>query len=159
MLTIVWMKYHQVKRYGSTVLWPNRLEIEPLATKVSEFVAVAALLLMIGINPALAQDAANGENVFKKCRTCHQVGDAAKTSVGPVLNGIVGRMAGSMEGYSYSPANKEAGSKGLVWSEENLFKYLENPVAFMPKTKMVFPGLKDEQDRKDVIAYLKKYAK
>jgi cytochrome c len=120
---------------------------------------VAACLLMVGINPVLAQDAANGEDVFKKCRTCHQVGDAAKNSVGPILNGIVGRPAGTIEGFSYSPANKEAGSKGLVWTEEVLFKYLENPAAFMPKTKMIFPGVKDEQDRKDVIAYLKKFAK
>jgi cytochrome c len=120
---------------------------------------IAALLLMTNIEPAFAQDAANGEDVFKKCRTCHQVGDAAKNSVGPILNGIVGRAAGTIEGFTYSPANKEAGSKGLVWSEENLLKYLENPAAFMPKTKMIFPGVKDEQDRKDLIAYLKKFPK
>ena len=121
---------------------------------------VAACLLMAGINDVLAQDAANGEDVFKKCRTCQpEVGDAAKNSVGPILNGIVGRPAGTIEGFSYSPANKEAGSKGLVWTEEVLFKYLENRAAFMPKTKMIFPGVKDEQDRKDVIAYLKKFAK
>jgi cytochrome c2 len=120
---------------------------------------LAIWLLMIAIWPALAQDAENGEEVFKKCRTCHQVGDTAKNSVGPVLNGIIGRKAGSIEGFSYSPANKEAGSNGLVWTEEILFKYLENPMTFMPKTKMIFPGIKDAQDRKDVIAYLKKFAK
>ena len=120
---------------------------------------IAALLLTMSIEPAFGQDAVNGEDVFKKCRTCHQVGDAAKNSVGPILNGIVGRPAGTIEGFVYSPANKEAGSKGLVWSEENLFKYLENPVAFMSKTKMIFPGVKDEQDRKDLIAYLKKFPK
>src|ERR1700693_971162 len=120
---------------------------------------VAACLLMAGINPVLAQDAENGADVFKKCRTCHQVGDAAKNSVGPILNGIVGRPAGTIEGYTYSPANKEAESKGLVWTEDILFKYLENPIAFMPKTKMIFPGIKDEHARKDVIAYLKKFAK
>jgi cytochrome c len=119
--------------------------------------AVATLLIATNINPVLGQDAANGEDVFKKCRTCHQVGNAAKNSVGPILNGIIGRPAGTIEGFSYSPANKEAGSKGLVWSEQNLFKYLENPTAFMPKTKMIFPGVKDEQDRKDLIAYLKKF--
>jgi len=117
----------------------------------------AAATLLISINPVIAQDAANGEDVFKKCRTCHQVGDSAKNSVGPILNGIIGRPAGTIAGFSYSPANKEAGSKGLVWSEDNLFKYLENPTAFMPKTKMIFPGVKDEQDRKDLIAYLKKF--
>ena len=119
----------------------------------------ASMLLMAGISPVLAQDAENGAEVFKKCRTCHQVGDGAKNSVGPILNGIVGRPAGTIEGFSYSPANKEAESKGLVWTEDILFKYLENPTAFMPKTKMIFPGIKDEQDRKDVIAYLKKFTK
>jgi cytochrome c len=123
---------------------------------ISHVRLVTALLIMGSSNAALAQDAANGEDIFKKCRACHQVGNAAKNSVGPILNAVIGRKAGSVEGYSYSSANKEAGSKGLVWSEENLFKYLENPGAFMPKTKMVFPGLKDEQDRKDLIAYLKK---
>ena len=118
----------------------------------------AAATLLISINPVLAQDAANGEDVFKKCRTCHQVGNSAKNSVGPILNGIIGRPAGTIEGFMYSPANKEAGSKGLVWSEENLFRYLENPAAFMPKTKMIFPGVKDDQDRKDLIAYLKKFS-
>ena len=121
-------------------------------------VFVAALVLL-GFGQALAQDAENGEEVFKKCRACHQVGEAAKNSVGPILNGIVGRTAGSVEGFSYSPANKEAGSNQLAWTEEILFKYLEDPIKFMPKTKMAFPGLKDEQDRKDVIAYLKKYSK
>ena len=67
--------------------------------------------------------------------------------------------SGINRGFSYSPANKDAGSNGLVWTEENLFKYLENPMAFMPKTKMIFSGIEDEQDRKDVIAYLKKFAK
>ena len=93
----------------------------------------AAATLLISINPVLAQDAANGEDVFKKCRTCHQVGDSAKNSVGPILNGIIGRSAGTIAGFSYSPANKEAGSKGLVWSEDNLFKpfYWKRLLAFV----------------------------
>lgn len=98
-----------------------------------------------------------GEDVFKKCHACHDVGPEAKSKVGPVLNGIVGRKVGSMPGFSYSDANKGVGEKGAVWSEEELFKYLENPLAYMPKTKMIFAGLKDEQDRRDVIEYLKKY--
>ena len=115
--------------------------------------------LMAGSGPALAQDLANGEDVFKKCRACHQVGDAAANPMGPTLNGVIGRKAGTIEGFVYSDANKEAGAKGLIWSETVLLKYLENPAVFMPKTKMVFPGLKEEQDRKDVIAYLKKFPK
>lgn len=120
---------------------------------------LATLLILGSFSPALAQDATKGENVFKKCSACHKVGDAAKNGVGPMLNGVVGRKASAVDGFVYSDASKEAASKGLIWSEENLLKYLENPLVFMPKTKMVFPGLKDEQERKDVIAYLKTYSK
>ena len=110
--------------------------------------------------PAFAQsDTANGEDVFKKCRACHDVGEAAKNKVGPVLNGIVGRKAGSIEGFNYSDANKIAGEKGLVWTEQELSKYLADPRAFMPGNKMAFAGLKDEQDRADVIAYLKRLSR
>lgn len=114
-------------------------------------------LLMGATNPAQAQDAENGEQVFRKCRACHQVGDTAKNAVGPLLNGIVGRKAGTIEGFNYSAANKEAGANGLLWTEDVLFKYLESPAAFMPKNKMAFAGLRDDAERKDVIAYLKKF--
>jgi cytochrome c len=114
--------------------------------------AAAALLLA---TPAVAQDAKEGEQVFKQCRQCHQVGPDAKNILGPILNGIVGRKAGTVEGFTYSPANKEAGDKGWVWTEENLDKYLENPRAAMPGNRMAFVGVKDEQDRKDLIAFLK----
>jgi cytochrome c len=97
--------------------------------------------------------------VFKKCRACHDVGPDAKNKVGPLLNDIVGRHAGSIEGFNYSDANKAAGTKGLVWTDDVLFKYLENPLSFMQGTKMAFAGLKDEQDRRDVIAYLKTFSK
>ena len=121
--------------------------------------ALAGLaVLLAAVSPAAAQDAENGEQVFRKCRACHQIGDGAKNTVGPQLNGVVGRPAGSVEGFNYSQANKEAGAKGLVWTEEKLMEYLENPRGFMPKNKMAFAGLKDEADRKDVIAFLKKYS-
>ena len=100
-----------------------------------------------------------GENVFKKCRTCHDVGDSAKNTVGPALNNIVGRKAASVNGFAYSTDMKALGSNGFVWSEENLSKYLENVKSVVANGKMVFPGLKDEQDRKDLIAYLKKFTK
>ena len=100
-----------------------------------------------------------GENVFKKCRTCHDVGDSAKNKVGPALNNIVGRKAASVNGFAYSTDMKALGSNGFVWSEENLSKYLENVKSVVANGKMVFPGLKDEQDRKDLIAYLKKFTK
>lgn len=119
---------------------------------------VGLAFLVAVVSPAAAQNAENGEQVFRKCRACHQIGEGAKNTVGPQLNNIIGRPAGSVEGFNYSQANKEAGQNGLVWTEENLFKYLENPRAFMPKTKMAFAGLREEADRKDVIAYLKKFS-
>jgi cytochrome c len=135
-------------------------------------VARAALLALAtalaSATPSSAQDAANGETVFKKCRACHQVGETAKNGVGPIQNGVVGRKAGTVEGYAYSDINKAAGEAGLVWTEENIFAYLVDPNAFLKKfltdkgqaakadgnTKMAFK-LADEADRKDVIAYLK----
>jgi cytochrome c len=125
-------------------------------------IAVAATLALgLASVSAAAQDgnADNGEDVFKKCRACHDVGPDAKNKVGPLLNGIIGRTSGTVEGFNYSEANKEAGAKGLVWSEVELLKYLEAPLTYMPKNKMAFAGLKDEQDRKDVLAYLKKFPK
>jgi cytochrome c len=126
---------------------------------MSRFILAATVVLAALPNFAVAQgNAGKGEDVFKKCRACHDVGPDAKNKVGPILNGLIGRKAGTVEGFNYSEANKEAGSKGLVWTEDVLFKYLENPLTFMPRTKMAFAGLKDEQDRKDVIEYLKKFS-
>lgn len=106
--------------------------------------------------PALAQDdlAAEGEQVFKRCAACHQVGPEAKNRVGPELNGIIGRTAGTLEGFSYSKAMVEAGAGGLVWDEETLDAYLANPKGMVKGTKMAFAGLKSEEDRQAVIAYL-----
>ena len=120
---------------------------------------VVAALLAAGSAVATAQEgnAEEGAEVFKKCRACHDVGPDAKNKVGPLLNGIIGRKAGTIEGFAYSEANKTAGGGGLVWTEDVMFKYLENPLTFMRGTKMAFAGLKDVQDRKDVIAYLKKF--
>jgi cytochrome c len=103
---------------------------------------------------AQAQDAAAGEKDFVVCRACHQIGPGAKIAVGPVLNGVVGRKAGTYPGYDYSPANKDS---GLVWTPEELDKYLTNPQTVVPHTKMIFPGLKDAQKRKDVIAFLQQF--
>jgi cytochrome c2 len=123
----------------------------------SAFASVVALGLVS--TAAVAQSAENGEQVFKKCRACHQVGEGAKNGVGPMLNGLLGRTSGTVPEFNYSEANKEAGAKGLVWNEEELNKYLEAPLTYMPKNKMAFAGLKDEGDRKDIIAYLKTFAK
>lgn len=119
--------------------------------------AAAVVLGFGGAASAAEGNAEAGEDVYKKCRACHDVGENAKNKVGPILNGIVGRKAGTVEGFRYSPANVKAGEEGLVWTEEELFKYLENPRAHMPGNRMAFAGLRDEQERRDVIAYLKKF--
>jgi cytochrome c2 len=107
-----------------------------------------------GARAQAAGDAAAGADVFKKCRACHQVGPDAKNAVGPILNGLFGRKSGTIDGFAYSDANKEAGAKGLVWTEETFAKYIEDPRGFMPGNKMAFVGVKDADDRKDLIAYL-----
>jgi cytochrome c len=106
------------------------------------------------IGVASAQDAALGEKVFLKCKACHQIGEGAKNAVGPVLNGIVGRKAGTYPDYSYSDANKNS---GLTWDEATLKEYLKNPRAKIPGTKMIFPGLPKDEDISNVIAYLKQF--
>jgi cytochrome c2 len=122
--------------------------------------AATALACLWPLAPAAAQqgNAADGAEVFKKCRACHDVGPEAKNKVGPMLNDVIGRTAGTVAQFAYSEANKTAGAKGLTWSEASLEKYLEDPRAFMPGTKMAFAGLKDPQDRKDLIAYLKTFS-
>jgi len=108
------------------------------------------------VDPALI---AAGEKVFKKCKACHQVGDGAKNRVGPQLTGVVGRAAGSAEGYKYSESMAAAGAGGLIWDSASLHSFLEKPKDFVAKTKMSFAGLKDGADRDAVIAYLGSFAK
>ena len=117
------------------------------------FAALSAIATISSV-PAMAQDAAAGEKVFLQCKVCHQIGEGAKNSVGPVLNGVVGRPAGTFAGYSYSDANK---TSGLTWDEATLTDYLKNPRAKVPGTKMTFAGLKKDEDIANVIAYLKTY--
>ena len=112
---------------------------------------IAAGLVVLGSSAALAAgDPAKGEKVFAKCKICHSV--EGKNKIGPYLNGVVGRKAGTAEGYNYSDAMKNS---GIVWDEANLDKYLANPKGFVPHNKMAFIGLTKDQDREDVIAYLK----
>ena len=105
--------------------------------------------------PALAEgDAAAGERVFRKCQACHAVGEGAKNKSGPMLNGIIGAAAGSVDGFRYSKALLEKKDEGLTWTDENLAAYLEAPKKFLPGTKMAFAGLRKEDDVANVIAYL-----
>jgi cytochrome c len=103
-------------------------------------------------------DVANGEKVFKKCGACHVVGPEAKNRVGPQLNGIVGGKIAAVEGFKYSPAMVEFGAGDKVWDAETLDAYLASPKGLVPKTRMAFAGLKKEDERADVIAYLAQFA-
>ena len=114
--------------------------------------ALAAALAASAFTEARAAgNAAAGEKTAAICRACHQMGPGAKNAIGPVLNGVVGRKAGTYPGYDYSTANKNS---GIVWTPEELDKYLVNPQKVVPGTKMIFPGLPSQQDRQNVIAYL-----
>jgi len=106
------------------------------------------------VNAASAQDPAEGEKVFATCKACHQIGEGAKNAIGPELNGVVGRKAGSVAGYSYSDANK---SSGITWDESNLTAYLKDPKVKVPGTKMIFAGIKDAKKVQDLIAFLKQF--
>ncbi len=99
-------------------------------------------------------DAAAGERVFRRCGACHEVGEGAEHKVGPTLNGVVGRPAASLADYEYSEAMVEAGAAGLVWTVADLQAYLEKPREVVPGTRMNFAGLRSEEQRNDVIAYL-----
>ncbi|MGE3293458.1 MAG: cytochrome c family protein [Geminicoccaceae bacterium] len=122
-------------------------------------VVLASVAVVVGFTGAAsAQDAAAGEKVFSKCKACHVI-DAATNRVGPSLHGIIGRQAGTVEGYKYSEAMIQHGKDGLVWSNENLDKYLADPKGFVPKNKMAFPGLKNAEDRANVIAYIDEASK
>jgi cytochrome c len=129
----------------------------PAATEAAA--AAGATMIALGFNgPDGAErmgDPANGAKVFRQCQACHVL-EPGQNRVGPTLHGIFGRTAGTVEGFKYSEANK---SSGKVWSAETMFTYLENPRASIPGTIMAFAGLKKEQDRLDVIAYIKQQSK
>lgn len=113
-------------------------------------------VLALTVQASADGDPAKGERVFKKCAACHAVGPDAKNKVGPQLNGVVGRAWGAVEDYKYS-ANLLELADGKVWDDEALNIYLTKPKDLIPKGKMAFAGLKKEDDRADVIAYLAQF--
>ena len=122
--------------------------------------SAALLTLSFFATPLAAQhmvDAAQAQNSFGICKACHRIGENAKNAVGPELNGIIGRPAGSIEGFKYSDAMTSKAAEGLVWDEASLFEYLKDPSAFIGgKSKMTLK-VSDETKRHDIIAYLKQF--
>lgn len=116
--------------------------------------AAAALLALTVTGAAHAQDAAAGQQVFRMCMPCHSIGPGAKTKLGPELNGLDGRHSGTAAGYNYSEANK---SSGIVWNKETFEKYINDPRAMIPGTKMIFPGIKDPKKVADLWAYVSQF--
>jgi cytochrome c len=117
---------------------------------------VAIVSALAATSAARAQDAAAGENSFKKCTPCHSIGEGAKNKVGPLLNGIDGRHSGTAEGYSYSDANKNS---GITWNKDQFLEYIKDPKAKIPGTKMAFAGIKNEKEANDLWAYLSSFDK
>jgi cytochrome c len=117
--------------------------------------AAVALLTAGTIGTAHAQDAAAGQRVFNQCRACHTIDSGGRNTVGPNLHGVVGRRAASLPNFRYSENMRERAEHGLTWTEENLDNYVTNPKVLVPRGTMAFPGIRNEQQRKDLIAYLK----
>jgi cytochrome c len=123
----------------------ERLEVKRLM--------IAASLAMAFVSTVHAEgDAAAGAKVFAQCSACHAVGAGAQNNIGPALNGVVGRTAGTYPGFRYSSAMRKS---GLTWNEDTLTQYLRGPDETVPGTKMIFPGIASDQDLANVIAYLK----
>jgi cytochrome c len=118
--------------------------------------ATAALLILPAV--AAAQEPVHpGQAVFAQCRACHQVGPNARNGVGPQLNGLFGRTAGTVEGYNYSPAYKTPDVQSKVWNEENFTTYIRDPRSVTPGTRMVFAGLKNDEQIRNLIGYLSQF--
>ena len=115
-------------------------------------IAIVGLAALARI--AVAGDIAAGEKLFKKCTSCHSIGETAKNLVGPAQNGLKGRKAGTVPGYNYSDANKNS---GIIWDEATFKEYIKDPKAKIPGTKMTFPGIKDEKDAEDLWSFLEQF--
>ena len=124
--------------------------------KKLSFGALVAIAVTAIASAAPAQDVAAGKTSFNKCLACHAAGEGAKNKVGPVLNGLDGRKSGTVEGYSYSDANKNS---GITWNKEQFLDYIKDPKVKIPNTKMVFPGIKNEKEANDLWAFLAQYDK
>lgn len=126
---------------------------------MSRHIHILAALFAFSAAPALAQDAAGnaeaGQRVFNQCRACHTINQGGRSMVGPNLFGIVGRRAGTTEGFRYSATMRERHEQNFIWTEENLRAYIRNPKEVVPAGSMSYPGLRNEQQMNDLIAYLR----
>jgi cytochrome c len=117
-------------------------------------VTVTAVLLALSVGAAAAQDAERGKASFRRCAVCHSVGDGAQNKVGPELNGLDGRRAGSVPDFPYSEAHAHS---GITWNKSTFLQYIKDPRAMVPGTKKVFAGIKDEQEAEDLWTYLAQF--
>lgn len=117
----------------------------------------AAVLAGSGVCSGPAQADEDGQRVFRLCAACHEIGSAARINIGPPLNGIVGRVMASYPGYEYSDNFALWRVRAEVWTQDQLDRWLQNPLAMIPRTKMLFPGLKKKEQRDAVIAYLARF--
>jgi cytochrome c len=115
---------------------------------------VAAAVAATFNGTSLAQDIEKGANVFKQCQICHSLGPSAQNKIGPELNGLDGRTAGTVPNYMYSEPNKKS---GIVWNEASFKEYIKDPRAKVPGTKMIYPGVKNEQQASDLWTYIKQF--
>lgn len=117
--------------------------------------SIVMTIIMAGSSASsMAQDAQKGAAAFNICLACHAIGAGAQNKIGPELNGLDGRKAGSVPNFEYSDANKNS---GIVWNEGTFQDYIKNPAAKVPGTKMIFPGIKNEQQAKDLWAYVSQF--
>lgn len=122
---------------------------------------ITLALAVLAAVPGRAQvlgDPERGAEVYSQCSGCHEVGQGASNRIGPHLNGVFGRRAAAFEDYRYSKSLERAGNDGLVWDLDTLDAYLENPRILVSGTRMSFRGLRDPQDRNDVLAYLRQFS-
>jgi S-disulfanyl-L-cysteine oxidoreductase SoxD len=128
-----------------------------MSTIPSLFAVAAAALLMV-VPVGAKADPAAGQQAFRQCQACHMVGDDAASRVGPHLNDLFGRVAGTLEGFRFSPALVTAGEEGLIWDDETIDAFLADPRGFLPGNRMAYPGMRDADQRTSLIAYLATYS-
>jgi len=141
---------------------PSSPILPPLVSDMGRGWSILPLLTALGATPGATEtlgDVAKGATVFdQQCKQCHMVGPGAKTRIGPSLNGIYGRRAGSIDGFAYSKSMTRMGADGLTWTFERLDAYIENPKALVSGTRMNYPGLPNPEQRHNLMAFLRDYS-